>query len=492
MGQGGRALAVASKLETSFGSTGCVPRMARPLLIVMFAALLVLPAGASAKLGALTQLPGKAGCVAQQNVPKSVKKACFIARFPSREFSDAAVSPDGRNFYVLSISGGLTEFKIAHGRLNPLGHCFSPRGRARCKRVSQLFHTGAIAMSADGRTVYVGAESRTGAAGIVIFGRNRKTGVLTKRGCVGEGGAGGCSTARGLFTRVSEIVPSPDGRSIYVASNSADPIAPKSGAVAVFVRSKSGGLTQLAGTAGCLNGTGADGCAQVGGLGATCCGMAVSADSRNVYVSSSQGMFTPGSPGSQSAVLFLATFTRNALTGALTELGCINKDGSGGCAAVPFRGDQPINEAGAILISPNGRDLYLAHSSTFPDAESGSCGGSDNFVALFTRTPGSGALGSLGQDLATCGSAELMSPDGRSLYASSGDFGSTVSTLARNSGSGLLANAGCIGHQSRGCRPVRHVDAPDRLAIAGRRYVYVLSNDPVEGSTIGVFKRAVG
>src|SRR5436305_4807687 len=102
-----------------------------------------------------------------------------------------------------------------------------------------------------------------------------------------------------------------------------------------------------------------------------------------------------------------------------------------------------------------------------------------------------GALGPLQQDLSTCGAAVVMSSDGRSLYTSSGDFGSTVGTLARNRTTGLLTRAGCVGHQSRGCRQVRHVNAPDALAIDGNRYVYVLSNDPVEGSTIGVFRRSL-
>lgn len=468
--------------------------MARGILVVAAAAL-ILPAGAGAKVGTLTQLPGKAGCVAQQNVPRTVKTACSVAHFPGREFSDAAVSPDGRNLYVLTITGGLAGFRIVHGRLHPLGRCFSPTGRAGCRLVPQLFHTGAIGVSHDGRSVYVGADNRGGAGGVVVFTRKRKTGELSRTGCVGEEGGGGCSSARGVFRAVSDIVPSSDGRSLYVASNSEDAIAAKSGALAVFAQPRSGKLTQLAGPMGCVNGTGADGCAQARGLGPTCCGIAASPDGRNVYISSSTGTFTPGTPGSQSAAFALAAFGRSTSSGGLTQLtgpaGCLSSDGSTGCAATPFGGDQPLNEAGLPIISPNGRDVYLAHSSTSPDAEGESCGGSDNFVAMLRRDPGTGALGPLQQDLSTCGAAVVMSSDGRSLYTSSGDFGSTVGTLARNRTTGLLTRAGCVGHQSRGCRQVRHVNAPDALAIDGNRYVYVLSNDPVEGSTIGVFRRSL-
>lgn len=460
--------------------------MTRLLMIAAVAGALLLPSAANARVGSLSQLHGKAGCVAQQNDPRSVRKACAVAHFAGREFFAAAVSPGGRNLYVLSVTGGLTSFRIRAGHLHQIGRCLSPTGHGGCRRVPQLFHTHAIGISHDGRSVYVGAATRAGDGEVVVFRRNARTGGLTKNGCVANAGAAGCAAARGMFRAVTDIVPSRDGHSVYVASNSADAFAAKSGAVAVFARSRSGRLRQLAGTAGCLNGTGADGCAQARGLGPGCCGIAVSPDSRTVYVSSSTG-------ASQSASFALATFTRSSvrLSQPAGGAGCVNKDGSASCAAAAFGGGNAINEAGAVLLSPNGRDVYLAHSSTFSESESGSCGGSDDFVALFGRTAGSGALGPLGQDLSTCGSAVVMSPDGRSVYASSGDFGSTVSTLSRNRATGLLAKAGCVGHQSQGCRSVRHVNAPDAIVMSGNRYVYVLSNDPVEGSTIGVFRRSL-
>jgi DNA-binding beta-propeller fold protein YncE len=458
-------------------------------LVLLLTAFVLLPAApASAKVGALTQLHGKAGCVARQNDGRAVRKACTVARFAGIEMDGAAVSPDGRNLYVTSIGGALAVFRIHHGRLRELAGkagCFSATGRSGCKKIPQLRHSGQVTVSPDGRTVYVGAADRKAVfGGVVIFARARKTGALRRVGCVGENG-GGCTPARSLLTSVDGLTASPDGRSVYVGSNSADPGGAHSGAVAVFARARNGKLSQLPSAAGCLNADGSGGCTLARGLLPECCDVAISPDSRNVYLSSSR---------IQTGTFGLAAFSRNPASGALTQLtgaaGCLNMDGTGGCTTVGFKGAAPDSRAGAVLISPNGRDVYLAHASSF--GEAASCGGADHFVALFGRDQASGALGPIAQDRATCGSAALISRDGRSVYASSGDFGNVVSVLSRSRQSGLLAGAGCIGHDAKGCRPTRHVSAPDAITMTpGGSYVYVVSNDPVEGSTIGVFRRSL-
>jgi hypothetical protein len=170
----------------------------------------------------------------------------------------------------------------------------------------------------------------------------------------------------------------------------------------------------------------------------------------------------------------------------------VNQDGSAGCSAAAFAGSEPENTAGNIVISPNGHSVYLAHSSTFPSAEAGGCGGSDNFFALFSRDPISGALGSLAQDIGSCGSFPTLSPDGRSLYAGTGNFGNVLSVLSRDRQSGSLARASCIGLHALGCRKARHFTAPGAVAVTPNgRYVYALSDDPAFGETIGVFRRSL-
>jgi hypothetical protein len=160
----------------------------------------------------------------------------------------------------------------------------------------------------------------------------------------------------------------------------------------VFARASSGKLTQLPGSAGCINSDGSDGCTPVRGPGIGCCGLAVSPEPRNLY-----GAVTRvGSFG-------LTVFSRETGSGALTQLagaaGCLNTEASDGCARVAFRGDAPENVPGDIAISPNGRDVYLSYESIFEGAEGALCGAEEDFVALFHRD----AAGALDPFEKSCG-----------------------------------------------------------------------------------------
>lgn len=464
--------------------------------LVAFVALV--PA-AHARPGALTQLKGKAGCIAQQSDPKPVKRGCTVARFGGQQMRAAAMSPDGRNLYVASIGGAVSVLQVRHGRLHQLrgrAGCLSRTGAYGCAVVPALNLTEAITVSRDGRTVYVGSADRAGVAGgVVSFARNRRTGALHRIGCVGENGAAGCTAGRALFREVKDVAVSPDGRSVYAGSNSADPGAARNGAVAVFKRSKNGKLTQLAGPAGCVNGNGAAGCTQARGLLPECCELTVSPSSRNLYAASSQRIVRPFTFEGESASFAVASFAAGS-SGQLTQLsgtsGCLNRDGAGGCASAAFAGGQPVNEAAGIVISPNGRSVYVSHTSAAPDFETNACAGTDNFIAAFPRNSATGALGALAQDIGSCGTNPSISPDGRSLYAAAGSFGNVLSLFSRSARTGRLAHAGCIGHDATGCREVRHTPAPVAAAITpSGRFAYVVSDHFNEGQTIGVFRRAL-
>jgi DNA-binding beta-propeller fold protein YncE len=214
-----------------------------------------------------------------------------------------------------------------------------------------------------------------------------------------------------------------------------------------------------------------------------------------VYAASSRRIVRPGSFEGESASFAVAAFSTQA-SGTLTQLpgasGCVNRDGSDGCAAAPFAGQEPVNEASGILISPNGRSVYVSHSSAAPDFETNACSGTDNFIAAFPRVPATGALGPLAQDIGSCGLFPSMSPDGRSIYAAAGNFGNALSLFSRNPATGALAHVGCIGYEARGCREVRNVPAPaDTVVTPNGRFAYVISDDFNEGETIGVFRRAL-
>jgi 6-phosphogluconolactonase (cycloisomerase 2 family) len=463
--------------------------------IVLALSVLALAPPAGAKVGALKQLRGKAGCLAQQDARKPVRKDCTVARFGGIQMWRETVSPDGRNLYVASIGGAVSVLRIdKRGHLHQApgkAGCLSRTGRSGCTVVPQLNLSRAIALSPDGRTVYVGSTAfRTGFGGVVVFGRNRRTGALHKIQCIGENGAAGCIAVPALFGQVSSIAVSRDGQRVYVGWNSADPGAAKFGAIATFSRAPGGRLTQR----GCVNGDGSLGCTQARALLPDCCGLVVSPNSRFVYATSSHRIVQPGTFEGESASFAIASFSNgpSGLSQLAGTAGCVNRDGSDGCGTAAFAGTEPVNEAADILMSPNGRDVYVAHSSAAPDFETNACAGTDNFIAAFARDPATGALGTLRQDIRSCGVGPAMSPDGRSLYATAGNFGNAMSLFSRNPRNGVLAPAGCIGFEVTGCRTARHVPAPSAIAVTPNgRFAYVVSDDFNQGETIGVFRRSL-
>ena len=149
---------------------------------------------------------------------------------------------------------------------------------------------------------------------------------------------------------------SPDGESVYAASNEDD-------AVARFDRDTgTGALTP----AGCIqdNDSGADTCADsADGLDGAA-SVAVSPDGKSLYVASFD----------DDAIV---RFDRNITTGALTPAGCIQDNDSGAdtCA------DSADGLDGAlwVAVSPDGESVYAASSN-------------DDAVTRFDRDTATGAL----------------------------------------------------------------------------------------------------
>src|SRR5215210_3992193 len=129
--------------------------------------------------------------------------------------------------------------------------CIHRKGVNRCAPGKAMTSPEDIVVSPDGRHVYVATY---GSHAIAILVRNRRTGVLKqpsgRRGCIRQsrdgGRGGGCAQARALGGP-SVIAISPDGRNVYVAASGSD-------ALSVFARDRrTGRLRQLAGGAGCFS-----------------------------------------------------------------------------------------------------------------------------------------------------------------------------------------------------------------------------------------------
>lgn len=305
----------------------------------------------------------------------------------------------------------------------------------------------AVAVSHDGGNVYVAGEE-----GVVALTRNRRSSALrpaarpSTRACLTADPASPCATKDPALSGADALAVSSDSRFVYVgASNTAS--------VSAFARGPGGVLVPLAqhlggGYAGCVAGEPLPEAPHphcrahmvaLRGVAA----LALSPDGRYLYAVS-YGL----APGEDSIV----ALQRDPATGGLRPLpgtgGCVQSLPGHGCRAVAG-----LEGADAIVISPNGRFVYVA------SAVSGA-------VRAFLRNRVTGALtplygpggcvssGEHADDDVPCqpyvpqlaGARSLaLSGDGRELYVAAFDPGAVV-VLARNRKSGRLQPqpSGCL------------------------------------------------
>jgi sugar lactone lactonase YvrE len=359
---------------------------------------------------------------------------------------------------ALAVTGDLTQPAGSAG-------CVSQTGAGPCADGHALIRASSVAVSPNGKSVY--ATSYDSDA-VVRFNRNPTTGAIgqpaSSTGCVSETGAGPCADGHGLVGAYSVAV-SPDGKSVYVASYASD-------AVTRFTRNTTtGAIAQPAGSAGCLSETGTAGtCANGHGLNGAQ-SVAVSADGKSVYVSSSLS----------DAV---ARLNRNPTTGAITQpassTGCVSETGAGTCAD-----GHALDGAQSVAVSADGKSLYLA--SRLSDA-----------VARFTRNTTTGAItqpasgtGCVSETGAgTCADGHALdgaysvavSADGKSVYLASFDS-DAVARFTRNTTTGAIAqpasSTGCVSETGAGtCGNGHALGGPRSVAVsADGKSVYLASAD---------------
>jgi DNA-binding beta-propeller fold protein YncE len=229
--------------------------------------------------GALTQPPGKGGCLAETSSGACATGLALDA------IEGMAISGDGKSVYLGAAvsealvvlarnpsTGALTQATDGSG-------CIVSSPLAGCTTGTQLGGADAVAVSPDGKGVYVASLF---SKSVTSFTRSTSSGLLTQKsgasGCLVFLRSTGCSFGRALNAPEGLAV-SPDGADVYAAS-----FAP--GTIAVLARKKgSGTIAQKPLRGGCV-GAVADcsGAQALDGVGS----VVISPDGRYLYAAASK------------------------------------------------------------------------------------------------------------------------------------------------------------------------------------------------------------
>jgi DNA-binding beta-propeller fold protein YncE len=225
--------------------------------------------------------------------------------------------------------GGLTETQ-----------CLSERVGNGCVAAPGIAGARMVAVSPDGKNVYVASGTGGGATGgaVAAFARNPFTGTLTELNCIGAVTGGGCSATASGLSGAWGVAVSPDGATIYVTSPTFG-----GGSVAAFARDPATGA--IGSELDCFDENNVAPCLDGHGLGGA---SGIAATSSAVYVASPT--LTTGG---------LTSFARGAVTGALgSETACLNFGAGDGCSSDQFA-RAPI----AVAVTPDGRAVHMASAS---------------------------------------------------------------------------------------------------------------------------------
>ncbi len=391
------------------------------------------PAGARGAVGDLTFT----GCIGSD-----LDMGC-TATDPSGVLFDAesvAISDDGSSVYVVANTGSGTGLVDGFSRNTSTGvlsfqECIGD-GAISCTATSPTDAVGeprSVAVSTDGKSVYVASFY----AGVIdVFSRNTSTGALSYTGCIGEESGCTATTPTKALEGAASVAVSPDGASAYVGAQSS---------LDVFERNTSTGALTFQHCIGELSGcTSTSPAEAVVGLRS----VTVSADGRSVYASN-------------GAFGMLDLFAREASTGALIFNSCIGDSGSN-CA--DLLSNKALEGAGSVTTSADGLSVYVAANGV-PSA-----GG----LVAFTRDTTTGALsyqGCFGQEAGCTATSPLnavekpysvaVSPDGASVYTAA-EGPNAVASFTRDTATGVLSYESCTGNDSEaGCAATSPLDALD-------------------------------
>jgi DNA-binding beta-propeller fold protein YncE len=276
--------------------------------------------------GALSQLPGQAGCVMENGGPGT---GCRDGE-GLRGIGRIAVSPDGRHVYAAA-SGSQAIAVLAR---DPASGSLTVTSVATHNYLAGIDD---LAVSPDGKNVYAVSGS---VQGVLTYARDPDTGALTLVQCISENGttvdAGvACSNGYALGGAIAVAV-SPDGAWVLVAGSIGDTLTS-------FARAGDGSLTERGCAAPALPGV---------------CNLAAPL----LFPTAVEALT---GPGGATVTAYVASFDAAAVTGFTLQNGVpVQIDPAAGCVArapsVCASAGRALEGAVALAASPDGANLYVA------------------------------------------------------------------------------------------------------------------------------------
>lgn len=341
-------------------------------IVVLLSSLLAAAPAANAAAG-FGQVTGAGGCLGGIEAGSGSACPATPGIFSPKAL---AVSPDGRNVYVVGGHSGdnvASSFgAIAILRRNPetgalsAAGCVSSDGSdgieaetGRCASSPALLGADGVAVSPDGATVFVTAAA---SASVVAFARNAETGALTRLGCL-QGFPRPGSPCRGadIFPQAGEVLAG--SSALYIGSPVEAAISGLAAAPATSEAGAGTGAAAAAATAAspaaiftapgesyfvnpCIAENGLDGACTIGTAMRGAEGMVLSPGGTQLYAAARESaaidVFTPGAAG------------------ALTESGCLKQKAPAGLCSSSSLLEKPT----ALAVTPDGHDLYATDSGT--------------------------------------------------------------------------------------------------------------------------------
>jgi 6-phosphogluconolactonase (cycloisomerase 2 family) len=322
--------------------------------------------------------------------------------------NDLAFSPDGRFLYVAAGDSSGVSWLARDpdtGALTQAG-CVKAEPRLdHCGQAPALLNADSVAVSPDGRNVYVTA-ALSGA--VTVFDRDATTGALTEAMCVSDSGSDGhCADGTGL-RGASSVVVAADGNDVYVTAGEV-------GAITSYRRDPATGRIT---PADCLldDAPAGGSCRRAPAL-AGASDAVLTPDGHQLLVASSE----------DSA---LGVFARDGGTGKLAFDSCFvhvdpqgddrvntdeGDDDAEGASTAECADAKALNGVNHVAVSPDGRGVFALSSG--------------DYLAAFQRDPATGKLQQFGcaeeqQTYRSCaqsrnldsGNALAVTNDARNLY----------------------------------------------------------------------------